>query len=531
MTGFEDLVRDLQTENLIEKTVIENNREQQSVSETEPVSEHADFAIVPEQELVDAKNEFPALPEKEFSAGGSVDEKLEVASSINQNAFYRRRATEEVAALQMVERIFGAVEREQVKVSPKPYDDIAVSKALHEFLQVSKNPNSPESATAEFKLMQETESWYSALSYRDQQILPAHLRRYCENAKPALSSQALVALARFYRNSPYNESTRSKFELILTRLFSNEQEGDRRILLIAHDELVKYLSELYADWSSISMHDEEQESELLIVALKFEDFLNEARNAAEFEELVKSDFFNRLRAFKENVGEAFFEPQVAATAVKCNVEIGNIYVELLNREKAKSSAETIEEKYGHLLDQTVSEATSKTFRLVQLLQDKKAEVEDLSALPKIKVETLAEKPATEKKTPRFENKLFRGIFEINKWLLGATVLTILLAAGLYFWVEFTTPPVSQTDVKTLSLEGLYFQEHVKVARISNDTLIGIVNPSFMIERPEKKDEILRNLLTIGKEKGYNSVKLMSGEGKSVGFVSAASEKQKEAEKQ
>lgn len=536
MTGFEDLIEDLKTENLLEETIIESSREQQRLSESESApqtvlkvsAEPSDFAIVSEQNSPRVKTDDCGATESDFPADQVFDEKLEVAASITQNAFYRRRATEEVSSLQMVERIFMAVEREQVKISPKPYDDIAVSKALHEFLQVSKNPNSPENAHAEFKLMQETESWYSALSYRDQQILPAHLRRYCENAKPALSSQALAALARFYRNAAHTEATRSKFDMILSRLFSSEREDDRRMLLFEHDELVKHVSELYADWSSVSLHGAEDESELLIAALKFEDFLNEARNAAGFEDLVKSDFFNRLRAFKETVGEAFYEPQIVAATIRCNVEVGNIYVELLNREKAKHSAETLEEKYGHLLDQTISEATSKTFQLVRLLQNKKGEAEDLADQPKIKVETLTEKSAPAKKSSRSGGGLFQGVFEINKWLLAATVLTILFAAGLYLWVEMNTPAPNQNDVKTLNVEGLYFQEHIKVAKISNDTLIGIVNPSYLNEKPEKRNEILRNLLAIGKEKGYSSVKMMSNEGKSLGFASAASDNRNEA---
>jgi len=57
--------------------------------------------------------------------------------------------------------------------------------------------NTTEHAQAEFRLMQETENWYSALSHRDKYITVAHLRRYCETSRPALSAQALISLARF----------------------------------------------------------------------------------------------------------------------------------------------------------------------------------------------------------------------------------------------------------------------------------------------------------------------------------------------
>lgn len=512
MNVFENLIEELKEENLLEETVIEIN---QIHDESQESAQDAAFT-----ESVPA--EFETAPLQINEELVQATETANDDSSFNENDFYRRRAMEEVSSLQMVERVFSGVEREQSKVSPKPYDDIAVSKALHDFLQVSKNPNSPESAAAEFKLMQETESWYSALSHRDQNLLPVHLRRYCETTKPVLSSQALAALARFYRNSPFSEAVRSKFDLIVTRLFSKEVGGEKRELVFEFDELVQHLSELYADWSSIPLYSTDDDSELSIIALKFEDFVTESVNATTFEELVKKDFYNRLRAFKESTGENFYAPMVTATAINCNIRVGNRYIELLNEEKRKNNGTKLEDKYSFLLDQTISEATSKTLQLVQLLNEKSYSPETKAAPKETKPEELKEQPI-ETKTPVAEKEQSaykESPFKVNKFLLALTILTIVATFGLYYWVEFVTPQASSKEVQVLEMEGYYFKEYIKVAKITNETLIGVTTPAWAQISEEKRQEVLKNLLSVGKEKGFKSVHLLSSEGKTAGYVSS-----------
>ena len=119
----------------------------------------------------------------------------------------------------MVEAILSAVERERMKIVPRSYDDLNAKKALHHFLQLAEDVESEESKEAEFDLLRETEAWCSALAKRDREISVTNIRRYCENCKPMLSSQAMLSLARFYRNLPYSESVRGKFDFIITRLF------------------------------------------------------------------------------------------------------------------------------------------------------------------------------------------------------------------------------------------------------------------------------------------------------------------------
>jgi len=189
MNIFEDLVEELKEENLLEQTVIEANKEpaektsdveKQEFAVSEAETQNDDLAAVLdeyqdvlnseseyfEQEIVKPFEETAA----ELKAVADSSETPEPAQTPipqppdNNSEFYTKRATEEVSGLQLVEHVFSGVEREQMKAVPNPYDDLECKKALHAFLQVSEDINSPEHAKAEFILMQETESWPPCLA-------------------------------------------------------------------------------------------------------------------------------------------------------------------------------------------------------------------------------------------------------------------------------------------------------------------------------------------------------------------------------
>ena len=219
MDVFQDLIEELRDENLLEETVI-------------------DFAALAAA--------LPAQPngDSEVAEG----ELAEVKTPETEADFYRKRAMDEVSSLQMVEHVLSGIEREHLKIVPATYDDLQAKKALHTFIQVHADPTSTDYAEAEFRLMRETEQWMSALSERDKKITAANLRRFCENSRPGLSSQALMALCRFYRNSAYSEASRSKFDLVMTRLFAREIEDQKRRLLFSPVDMVGHIKTLYANW-------------------------------------------------------------------------------------------------------------------------------------------------------------------------------------------------------------------------------------------------------------------------------------------
>lgn len=448
----------------------------------------------------------------------------EAAKPVSEKDFYRKRAMEEVSGLQMVEHVISGVEREQMKVAPKPYDDLGVKKALHMFIQVVEDVDSPEHAQTEYQLMQETQNWCSALSHRDRRISVAHLRRYCETTRPVLSSQALLALARFYRNLPYTESVRSKFDLVVTKLFSREIGKERRELVFTKDEMTKHLKDLYAEWESIQLYPDDEESpELIHAILKFKDFINEAEKALSFDDLVTNDFFNRLRLYKESTNELFFSPSVAVAAIECNIHIGNQYVELIERERRKANSDTLQDKYGFLHDQAISDATSKTLQLVELLKEISAEEreneddgEDKTIL--ISAESLkalqTELAQQKEKSPH--------PLAINKWLATLLVFVCLVCGGLYVWVEyFSTQNVTSEGVKKVNVEDSYYKDYFQTARISEETYYAVTTPAWDLLELEKREEILKNVFSEGTNKGYRKVQLIDKKGRTVGQATAS----------
>lgn len=558
MNIFEDLIEELKEENLLEQTVIEVHREKNAVVErsvaqsvavdfqtknvaakesfqsTAPVLLTKDSDVLPTEFRSDEEI-YPAvefvLPREPVISETSAEfeESFEPVIAkkypkvertkvfVSEKDYFRKRAMDEVTGLQMVDHVLSGVEREQMKLVPKPYDDLPVKLALHDFMQVMHETNTTEHAQSEFRLMQETENWCSALSHRDKHISIAHLRRHCETTRPALSSQALIALARFYRNSPYSEPVRSKFELVITRLFSREYETNLRSLLLSREEMIQQLKELYADWSSIQLYSsDEEDSDILISLLKFEDFISEAENTDSFGELIAKDFFNRLRLFKQNCNETFFAPLVAVSAIEANVKIGNRYLTLLKKEKEKSNAAALEEKYGFLHDQAISDATGKTFQLAELLHER-------SEKPKKKPTEIVEVAVKEQEKTHVKTKPEKPrskLYSVNKWVLAATILTIFVCAGLYIWAEYESREIKPSStVKRVNLENSEFKDFIQTARIDNESFYGITTPAWESLNREKKEELLKKLLSIGAEKNYKKAHLINNGGKAVGFAS------------
>ena len=128
-----------------------------------------------------------------------------------------------------------------------------------------------------------------------------------------------------------------------------------------------------------------------------------------------------------------------------------------------------------------------------------------------------QKTETAKTTGKKEKSGFSGV---NKWLLAATILSIVLSIGLYFWAEQQDEigGVFQNAQK-VNLDNSSLKEYVKEARISDETFYGVVLPSWSGLTRDKKEEILKKIAKVGADKGFKSVHLLDREGKTVGAVS------------
>jgi hypothetical protein len=466
-----------------------------------------------------------------------VGESLQNRKLNSEREFFKKRAAAEMTSLKMVDAVLSAVEREHLKVVPRTYDDLDAKKALHAFMQVAEDISGEESKQAEFKLLHETELWCSALGVRDKNITVGHLRVYCENCKPMLSSQAMLALARFYRNLPYSEAVRSKFDFIFTRLFSRPRDHDRRELLFSQNDMLGHVKTLYADWSSIPLYSaDEDDSNVLLTALSFEELAFEAETASDFDDLIRSDFFGRLRLFKESISELFFAPAVTVAAVDCNIRVGNMYVELISRERQKMDADSIHLRFGELDDQTVSEAAGRSLGLLDVLREQaKLPANELTPVvaddhAPVQVNEDLSHRKTEKKphVERVVNKnsfgyrLKQNLRSVNKIFVSFAFLLVAASMGVYIWANyFAEAKVSTAGVKTLSFQGTDLNEQVKTARLSGDTLYILAQPSFAEMTKDKQTDILQRFYQEGRDKkGWDKVNLMNDKGHTVGFASA-----------
>ncbi len=550
MNVFEDLVIELKEENLLEDTVMDVARSEsvptiqaepeisEDISNDGPSEATAEPGIAEHETAGSDYENTPIALEQPVDSDIKLqgnDETVEIRRPSSEREFFKKRAIGEVSSLQMVEHVLTSVEREHMKVVPQTYDDFEAKKALNLFLKVADDVLADEHKEAEFRLMQETESWCSALAARDHEISVANLRRYCENCRPMLSSQAMLSLARFYRNLPYSESVRSKFDFIITRLFSRPTDEQRRKLLFNKDEMLGHIKTLYADWSSLSLHsDNENESNVLLTALSFEDLTAEAEKATEFDELIKSDFFNRLRLFKESITELFYAPKVTVAAIECNIRIGNAYVELIAHERQKSNAAMVHDKYSFIDDQEVSHATGRTLELVDLLRERSQERLDPEPKeaprkhqPEVMIETpaaIVEEPAKEIAVVKPKRKLNLPIDKlgVDRWLLAVGLVIILASAGLYVWANFfIAEPPTASGVTRFDPKDTAFRDDIKIAKISGDTLYVVMMPSWETMTKEKQLELLKNIHHYGAGKEWHNVNLMNSTGKTVGFASSS----------
>lgn len=541
MSVFEDLIVELKQENLLERTVIEEQRFAEQnlgcLDETEvPNVEFESPSMLPgdvdlnvvqvELDGYDSHLHDTVVPEVK-QPESQVHKKPR-----NGQEFYRKRAMSEVSNLQMVEHVLTGVEREYMKIKPRVFDDFATKKALNNFLQVTEDENSTEHKEAEFKLMSETEAWCTALSERDRDVLVSNLRQYCENSRPPLSSQALVALARFYRNLPYSDTVRSKFDFVITRLFSRPVANEMRTAFFTRDETLAHIQTLYRDWSSIAYYgDDDDGSKAMLTALSFEDLAIEAENAGSFDQLIEKEFFGRVRTFKDSIGEMFYAPNVLAAAIDANVRIGNAYVKLIDLERQRMDAESIHTKYGDLHDDSVSEGVGRTLELVELLRsplNKSVHIEDVpheegqTEARESRHETaITIESAPARELPPLLQKLVDQVRSMNRFIAVSSAILIAFSIGIYIYANFFVAEKGVTaEVRVVGIEDPLYRDYIESARVSNETLYGLLLPTWENLSKEKKQEILQKLYQDGKDKGYSQVNLINKDGKPAGFASA-----------
>lgn len=543
MNVFEELIEELKQENLLETTVAvreKDNAADKSSHLTEPQPmEHqplapSDARLATEPENSSNIESFGIVDDQaivdEQDNSGQVETEMATAATTAppipkrpDREFFNKRALAEMSGLQMVDHVLTGVEREYLKVIPKPYDDYRAKIALNAFLQVTEDAGSEAHKKAEFELIQETESWCSALAERDREISVSHLRMFCENAKPALSSQAMLAIGKFYRNLPYSEPVRAKFDFVITRLFSKPTDGERRLHLFTRDETIDHIKRLYSEWASIPLYSQdENDAELMLAALSFEELTNEAENASRFDQLIENDFFGRLRAFKESISETFYAPSVIAAAINANIKIGNSYVELLAKERELLDGDSIAARYSHINSGEVSDAAARSLDLVgdsRTFIDEGDDENDDDDLADISDEEM-DVDATPGRTSYIRAILDRG-FQVDRWVVVFAAIMIVASAGVFVWGNYLagdSTPKSKAEEVELADPSL--REHTNVVKRSGDNLYVQTLPSWDAIKKETKLEMLAKFREAANAQNCEQVIMLNRDGKLVGFANA-----------
>ena len=245
---------------------------------------------------------------------------------VQELAHLVKRAGESAVQLRIVERFLSEVERRLLKSSPVVFDIERVRAALQILKTVSEDDDIEECLEAEFRLEQEFHLWRDLIIERDKKIETYHFRRLCDSAPYPLEDGIFIALASFYRSLDFTPASQSKFDLAVTRLFSRVQGRDRREMRAGRNETVAKLRTLFGRGEN-----SDRSEDILRAVSSIDGFTDEAHRLGVFEDLVRSNIFDRYRVFKRELGSLFFEPEIVAAAIECNITVGNVFDELLKR--------------------------------------------------------------------------------------------------------------------------------------------------------------------------------------------------------
>lgn len=245
-----------------------------------------------------------------------------------------KRISDEAVNLRVTEKILSEVESRLLKVSPLPFDIESVKTALKNLKVFSNGANNEAFLNAEFQIKQKLQLWRGTLEERDEKIETFHLRRFFDFTEEPLDAAFFVALAQFYRNI----SNLSKFDLVLTRIFSRGRGKIQREVRLNRREMTAYLRDFFNEWDGEETYTNQFSDETMTAVLKLEEFIKEAEFIKSFEELSHSDLFERLRTYKFELGKQFFEPAIAAAAVECNLAVGNVFNDLMAQANENLSA-------------------------------------------------------------------------------------------------------------------------------------------------------------------------------------------------
>ena len=280
-----------------------------------------------------------------------------------------QRAVDYAKTLEIVQRILAGVEKAILSSIPQKYNVEPAFNVGRDLKQAIKEKETKRIAEAEDHLSNELYLWHLSLTTRDQKIQPYHLRRFCDGTYVHLDPPSFQALTRFYRSLPHTESVQSKFDFSVTRLFSTLAENDQRKLRVGGKRLVESLTKMSDVWQTDRPLPLVTADEIATAVDGLRAFIAEANGAInEFEELISSDLSNRIRLFKRELGELFYEPRVTAAAIECNVALANKFSTLLTGEceQIREAPDVCRDLVNILVDPSINASAAERFDETEL---------------------------------------------------------------------------------------------------------------------------------------------------------------------
>lgn len=322
-----------------------------------------------------------------------------------------RRAIEKMKSLQATERVIASIERASLNRVPEKFDLKQLVAAINELNLAIREGATDKIGAAKSLVSLEMETVCNTLIQRDEQIMPYHLRRFCDQDKSLLDLNAFASLTSFYRTLTYTEANRGKYDFVVTRLFTAPEprlSSQHRYLRTNREQIAKRLTEMCAAWGEIIEPDTDNTDKIIEINSQFDEFITAIKQVTSLEELIGASFFQRVRDFKASVGAMIYIPEVTAGSVESNVMIANRFLTLLalESEEIREAPENVQ-VLADVFCGTYSNESTELSQLLNELQKSSShpdylspkEGAQLSRLLQMAIQPAAAAPAAELPLP------------------------------------------------------------------------------------------------------------------------------------
>jgi len=178
------------------------------------------------------------------------------------------------------------------------------------------------------KIERELERIQHELEHLEREFGPSYLRRFFDHLKRQ-DEKILFALVKFYLMSRHLEQeTFDKLDILLTRLAEAPSEGEE-LLQRGRPELLATFERLAKFAGLASLPPAEEKPLIDAVAELREEF----ERIGDFDTLVQSKVYDRLRGFKTRIGRVFLHPPILIEITAANIAARNRFRDLFDIEE------------------------------------------------------------------------------------------------------------------------------------------------------------------------------------------------------